>query len=653
MQPSQYPSVGGKSAYSTSSNQSSSEESNPSLQPVHNGFYRCSVGELQPLPLENSPLPKEWFPDGRLYLIKGEVFKVLQRHGVLKPASFDDLSGDGEVLDGAWFSGSEDEAEDDYITIVNRHPPGDPASARQTILIESDWDHHTSSTKWPSTLIQVQIALNSLEGPVPTLDIELISTLLTRDCFVYPILGDEVLRNHWNNSMVHEISNILEQSPVTRGLVNAIILSRFGSLCHPTKNEITVFIAVETACKETEWMVVIQKIEDYLKMTPRVIGVWFEHNRWDCSAFRLVPPSTLPGPLEPRQPGDEIPYRQRVNLGADISASTYTRVPDGRTFSSTVGTLGCYVQVKYQNEVLILGLTNYHVIRPCLEGYEIEIGKGGRPQAKAVVREGTALNIADRQGLNVQTEGMLRIEHPSRHKHNRVMAHLRVFIEKAKLSGKDPENCALWEREKKDKQNFFDNEDHLFGRIWAASGFTRQSHTNKRLDWALIQVNQDRQGTNVLPDNATWKNAGYDGIQPGQDGRNRLRDAQPAASISKMEENTSVWKMGATTGPTCGRYTGYHQFASLREARYVDAGPDTYEFCFEPPEGRMVPGLAASGDSGAVVYNTDGVAVGLVFTGLNPNKAKKGQSLYTLVTPIEEVFEDIKQMTGIEDIAIV
>src|SRR3979411_2340549 len=49
------------------------------------------------------------------------------------------------------------------------------------------------------------------------------------------------------------------------------------------------------------------------------------------------------------------------------------------------------------------------------------------------------------------------------------------------------------------------------------------------------------------------------------------------------------------------------------------------------------------GDSDSVVWGEDGGVVGLLFTGQQPHGCRTG---YSLVTPIEDVFQSIKEMSN-------
>lgn len=88
------------------------------------------------------------------------------------------------------------------------------------------------------------------------------------------------------------------------------------------------------------------------------------------------------------------------------------------------------------------------------------------------------------------------MEHPTRVKHNETVAHL-----KRKAAQGFP-----WAQPELDqKLGFFDEGHQMLAHVWASSGYPRRTHNAGRLDWALIQINPDRQGTNPLSPAEEWE----------------------------------------------------------------------------------------------------------------------------------------------------
>lgn len=625
------------------------------------------MGDLRPMPLTFGPLQEGEFSPAVLELIKETVSWVLIQYGIRKPKYFNNLSGDEPMYDGAWAQPAYDGDEDFHIGVISRYPPGCPMLGRSTILINADWNDTSAPQTWPAAVQQIHSALTNIAPTFGSLDIELRSVFLARRRYVYPIDDDELLRNEWNSNIIHKINNILDGDEATRGHVNAISLSRLGFFCHPTKNPITLYIALAQGSQEVLWHGVIDKIKAYLEKVPRHIEILLQHNDWEHSAFDLVPPNEIP-PLRSNSDEQAPNYSMKVNLGADIGGSKYPESLDGEPFNSLLGTLGCYLKVKHKGKSLTLALTNYHVVRPLLEGYYMEFDGGWQPNR--VAGDGTALKQADLEGIQVQKDDSLKVEHPSRRRHNRTLLQIQYAIDlekkRGKMDAKKQEKIKTLEEERRNKTAFFDNGNHRLGHVWAASGFSRRTPDGqRRLDWALIQVRPERIGTNVLPDRPTWVTFQSGNIYPTSLEADHLQPFESKSSITTMTPAREAgYKMGAATGPTGGTYSGYHQSTGISEAQYLGSGEKTKEHQFLPLEEKPGEGLGAPGDSGAVIFNEYGRVVALLFRGQNPNKqfyadkepsrtveAKK-RELFTLVTPIEDIFQDIKDMTGATEVTL-
>ena len=122
-----------------------------------------------------------------------------------------------------------------------------------------------------------------------------------------------------------------------------------------------------------------------------------------------------------------------------------------------------------------------------------------------------------------------------------------------------------------------------------------------------------------------------------------------------MAPGASVWKVGATSGPTNGTFNEYKVKCTIKDDAHVTGTPRCYseEFAIvgngissQGQRGRF----CGPGDSGSVVFDTRGQAIGLLFGGQVPRQTAG----YGLATPTEDVFGDIKASSEgkIEDIRI-
>ncbi len=74
--------------------------------------------------------------------------------------------------------------------------------------------------------------------------------------------------------------------------------------------------------------------------------------------------------------GDE--YSETIGMGSDFGPAKYFEKAPGQSFHGPYGTLGGYLKVTDQRtqEVTRMGLTNYHTIRPAVEGFGLKVGPG-------------------------------------------------------------------------------------------------------------------------------------------------------------------------------------------------------------------------------------------------------------------------------------
>lgn len=142
-----------------------------------------------------------------------------------------------------------------------------------------------------------------------------------------------------------------------------------------------------------------------------------------------------------------------------------------------------------------MGLTNWHVVRPVLQGFLMESEPLLGSYLEKCDKEGLYPNDRLRQIPNVE------IEHPSRLRHNLcVVAHNEQFRQYPSTA-EDKERLANW-------ITFFDEGKQALGRIWLGSGFAHRIGPITRLsrqDWALIEpMDESRVGSNKLPTKAEW-----------------------------------------------------------------------------------------------------------------------------------------------------
>ncbi|KAK4147589.1 uncharacterized protein C8A04DRAFT_9095 [Dichotomopilus funicola] len=353
-----------------------------------------------------------------------------------------------------------------------------------------------------------------------------------------------------------------------------------------------------------------------------------------------------------------------ISVSHDSDEAGWPPVPpvgNDELANPAVGTLGCWLEIKVRDRGWrTVGLTNYHVIRPCLSGYHIVEAGGGR--CSGPVARDTELWKADKEGLGTGAAKQLQVqvESPTRAKLNFSVSVNRAGVEKKRKENPDAFATArISEMEAQEKEwlAFFNDEKHVLGRVCFASGYLQRTSQNGRLDWALINPTKDsRVGQNLLPTSEEWQATWGMGEYPHRTGV-AITSPQPGSmtSIHDMKHGDVVYKVGASTKWTIGEFNGFKADCVIKEERYMNGQGrkvplKSTEFVFIPSLGAYKLGVhnwgvpfARWGDSGSVVWDTNGCAVGLLFRGQSPAQS---MNWFTYVTPIEDVFASIKARSG-------
>ncbi|KAK4155595.1 hypothetical protein C8A00DRAFT_31542 [Chaetomidium leptoderma] len=472
--------------------------------------------------------------------------------------------------------------EDADVNFIGRMVPGEPWTTQPTILIGTQW-LDSSPKVWETIAIQLKRYVDEMAAPHGfDVAIEIMAPELIQPKYISPALDENLpkLSEDWP-TIKDEVVGILELFPATASHMTTISLFRLGYDELVTKaNPMTVYVSLDYESDQLGWDPVVQEIQCYLDGFEHDLHVHLEHNVLNHFAFPLVAPNWDEAKIEIQNPrfGFQVnpQYQTAVGPGADIGAARYITRDDQHQVSPLLGTLGCYLEIQ---------------------------------------REGTP-----------------------------------GWTKKAFARDPSPET----QNDLDDKIAFFDQDRHLFGKVWAGSGYTRRTKTNGRLDWALIEpISQDRvkggqgqgQGINVLPDRDEWKSTQLlprympysptfgTPLKPPPDGKRNL---------DQLGKDDLGYKIGTSTGATVGVFNSVQTDCKIGDEKYMGLkNPYSTEYTFighahHSPDGRF----GDFGDSGAVVFDEEGRALGLLFTGQSPNQCPPYG--INFVIPIEDVFEDIK-----------
>ncbi|KIL88347.1 hypothetical protein FAVG1_08426 [Fusarium avenaceum] len=559
--------------------------------------------------------------------------------------------------------------EEYYVDIGNRETQDCPETAEPTIFVVFDTypkDHDAVVAAVKDVASFARHELSQVDSSAPSFHIEMIDRRLVARVFCDVVENQPDLLQSWDQikGLVYQR---LESHVGTKGHMTSISLYRYGMSWAETKNPITIFITVDFDSPELKWPEVIDDIEKQLvSHSFPALYIHIEHNigyHLAPPTFTLVPPTGTDKQITKRAKESNAiildDYSTVVNLGDAIGPAKYVEDKDGSKHFPGHGTLGCYVEIKtaQSSEWEKYALTNYHVIRGTLSGFSTGEVDGKRiplpPPARSNLRR------ADEVGLAPGQHGHLcSMESPSRTKHNYTMWHAEETIQDYNTREQEIMTKNVDDDETKTrhmeilknakakattdmdkKLDFFNRQNNILGKVYAASGFTKKTDENGRLDWALVKVNKSRIGTNQLPDERAWLKQGAL-RKPILTYGEQLRAQVSSIRLGHSDRCTTGYKLGTTTGATCGVFNEFKTGIDLRDDRHL--GPIlSDEYVFRQEQIGQTQHFAAPGDSGSVVFDFYGRVVGLIFRGMKPNNDRTIG--HTYVTPIEHVFKDIKE----------
>ncbi|KAF5571078.1 hypothetical protein FPHYL_737 [Fusarium phyllophilum] len=550
-------------------------------------------------------------------------------------------------------------------------------TARPTVVMLADWsteksDSFTRAAQRMATYVDMFSRM--MMSPIY---VEIVSRDLIKTKY-YGRLNEPALSRTWDtvSDLIYER---LQSLPTTRGYLTCLALQRFGVNPLINANPATVYISMDHRSDETSWYGIVSAVKDVLD---RVSGwehvqIHIEHNLNMLSTFETLPldPSKIDAgnTANKRIIGD---YSKTAQIGDDFSPSRYILEGPDKKHNPGFGSMGCFIQIKTKSDAKwrTCVLTNHHVVRAAFDGFALRTQPDGEIE-RVPPPEGSDLWKVDFDGYNLSSNlghEVASFESPSRTKHNFTigMIHHNISVMSERVSRQERDlrtsknkqpikqsmrelkaEIARLEAEKKAKEAFIKKNKQVLGTLIASSGFRRQVG-GRRMDWALIELDPSRRWSNNLPKLGVWlskyeNTAAYPDtlgtpIQP----RNKNN------SVESPWQLGPIFIMGCTTGATTGQWYWEMDTVSMDHDHYLgDARLVTKEHVFGPRED-LNPSikLCAHGDSGSVLFDNDGGIVALLFSGHKHQKTLDDG--YGYVTPIEHVFDDIKDFTDITNIRI-
>ncbi|KAF4445224.1 hypothetical protein FACUT_91 [Fusarium acutatum] len=556
-----------------------------------------------------------------------------------------------------------------------RGKPGS-TTARPTVIMLADWSTEKSDSFTRAAqrmAAYVDMFSRMMMSPIY---VEIVSRDLIMTKYYGPV-NEPALSRTWDtvSDLIYER---LQSLPTTRGYLTCLALQKFGVNRFIDANPATVYISMDHRSDETSWYGVVSAVKDVLD---RIAGwghvqVHIEHNLNMLCAFE-----TLPFDPSKRAKGEAAnkritgDYSETVQIGHDFSPSRYL-LEGPEKQSPGFGTVGCFIQIKTKSDAewRTCVLTNHHVVRAAFDGFALHTQPDGETVLTPPPKD-SDLWRADFYGykpsLKLDHE-VTSFESPSRTKHNFTIGVIDQDIaelsERVSLMERDlrtsknkqpiresirefKADIAIMKAEKKAKESFIENDKQILGNLLASSGFRRQVG-RRRMDWALIELNKSRPWSNALPGTRVWQSKYRRTAAFPYALGTQIQPENESRSVENPWELGPIFKVGCSTGATTGEYHWEKQTVTMDHDQHL--GSDrlvTKELVFgsrkDIDQGIK---LCDHGDSGSVLFDKDGGVVALLFRG--HKHLDSYDDGFGYVTPIEHVFDDIKDFTDIRNIRI-
>ncbi|KAF4962953.1 hypothetical protein FSARC_8979 [Fusarium sarcochroum] len=626
---------------------SSSEDGLPPVQMVK---FRAAWPCLRPLPLRSVPgskLPID-IRDKRFEIFVGACGKLREHCGL-------------------WLY----QIHGIHVTYLEM--PDEPLTRVPTVFIRATWNNDRSRLTWPRAVRDIVILTRDLLNGRTDFHVDMVANEMVSPIYISPPAQNPHLANDWPH-IRDCVYRRLESFEATNSHTTSITLMARGYQREPISNPITVFITLDPESKQADWGDVLEDIKGHVDSIGwGNLHIHMEHGVCDSFTLKQEKPLGIRKDTQeafgrdPHTRGDYNDKIQPTDIIANSSSFNGNAAPSA--------TLGCLIQVNTEVDKgwHQYALTSYEVARPSFGGYTRSIGNASHPDGQRrhfteaeiqwmcmlrqekMPKEGTDLWNTDKRGYWLSGPANLTtMESPSRLRHEFSMACFDQDMKmiEDRVTKRTCDRIAISAHDdlkdrKSRRERFFKQGRHQLGQVIACSG-NRLADDNNRLDWAVVDIGK-RTGHNILPPHPTPFPPGLTcpipcGLLPQciMASGITLRHPNPETTLHSMPSGTNLWKAGNRTGVTSGIFSSYRSLCRVgrqMSEEYVvfGGGPNCRDSL--DPEKRF----AKAGDAGSVVFNRQGEVVGLLTAGQKPLNNQAG---YVFVTPIENVFDDIRKCSN-------
>ena len=311
-----------------------------------------------------------------------------------------------------------------------------------------------------------------------------------------------------------------------------------------------------------------------------------------------------------------------ASMGADIGLEMdmVSADPQNTVFLGFVGTLGGYIELEISDgKWEKFGVTNYHCIRPALQGWWCGSDAGGKfeqkvpppppPSGQKDWPPGKTWDIkeADAKGIppGANIAETIRVESPSWFIHNTALQFHQDQINywSSKGSKVAAKEVLTYKKSVYKKETYWQKGYQQLGCLLLASGFKEKTVYESTLDIALLSIKKEKMGDNTIPDRAKWDKKWA--VFPEACG-NKLNGI---ATVRDKDSLGAVFKVGATTGASVGIFNCIKSDIHLSDPTTVDKEKTTeWVFVARASQSSLPPfdRFADHGDSGSFVFTSNG-----------------------------------------------
>ncbi|KAI4189873.1 MAG: hypothetical protein LQ346_005036 [Caloplaca aetnensis] len=473
------------------------------------------------------------------------------------------------------------------VDIVHRRPtPEVTAREDLTILVVSE-----RCEGWLAALEEVRAAL--IQHGLPELQVEFIDPMVHRGPTISALPADGALQASWNVDLYPGLQTILQDNNyLTFGLI------RRGFSGPVSEHPATISITIPVNDIDRDWPERIQDIRDLCR---RAGYAGMEVDIGHGTPSRAV----VTGTPDTGRIGD-FNYDRELQMGSSIS-----------TEKGTPGTLGGVIELlKGGQSRGIYGLTCHHVVG---SDYGQEVTE---PSKEVVGRQLFA---------------------PAIDHHKRSQAAIRDVISSATLQDHGSGLVRGWQSNLEFREAKF-LQQGACGSVRSSSGEGHKclyEGTDSRRDWALLSLNSSRRpAANYLPTGDQIPGEFINTFRP--DHPQGYLYGNSGWTIMGGEDEYNVFKIGQKTGFTMATRNDYAwNFKFDHEPRKGFGGTSEMTFF------RIGGHYAERGDSGAMVFNGNGVWMGMLFA-----RVWRGDYSVGYVQKSTNIVKDIMRVTTCDEVRL-